>query len=107
MSEVQLNAFLKAVEGDATLEQRLNSAADFDAVVALSREAGFVLSNAEVQTLQEMSEGLGDEELALAVGGNWFSKIFKKSSKPQPKPASNSSSKVSLNNTLMIGLDAG
>jgi predicted ribosomally synthesized peptide with nif11-like leader len=106
MSEVQLNAFLKAVEGDATLEQRLNSAADFDAVVALSREAGFVLSNAEVQTLQEMSEGLGDEELALAVGGGWFSKIFKKPA-PKSNPASNSSSKVSLSNHLMIGENAG
>ena len=42
MSEEQLKAFVEAVKADATLQEKLNAAADADAVVAISKAAGFV-----------------------------------------------------------------
>jgi len=42
MSEEQLKAFLKAARADAWLEENLKAAGDADAVVAITKEAGFV-----------------------------------------------------------------
>jgi predicted ribosomally synthesized peptide with nif11-like leader len=44
MSEEQLKAFLEAVKADAGLQENLKAAADADAVVAIAKDAGFVIS---------------------------------------------------------------
>ena len=44
MSEEQLKAFLEAVKADAGLREQLKAAGDADAVVAIAKEAGFVIS---------------------------------------------------------------
>ena len=44
MSEEQLKAFLEAVKADAGLQDKLKAAADADAVVAIAKTAGFVIS---------------------------------------------------------------
>jgi predicted ribosomally synthesized peptide with nif11-like leader len=54
MSEDQLKAFLEAVKADAGLLEKLKDAVDPDAVVAIAKEAGFVIS----------AEGISDEEVS-------------------------------------------
>ena len=70
MSAEQLSAFFEAVKADAELEEKLKSAADLDAAVAIAREAGFEVIKAEWLKAQagqilEMS----DEDLAGVTGG--------------------------------------
>ena len=70
MSEEQLKAFLQAVKTDEAIQEKLNAAEDADAVVALAKEAGFLISAEELKVVQgEISE----EELeGVAGGGSWF-----------------------------------
>ena len=66
MSEEQLKAFMEAVKADAGLQEKLNAAADADAVVAVAKEAGFLISAEELQRAQaEISE----EALEGVAGG--------------------------------------
>ena len=67
MSEEQLKAFLEAVKADAGLQEQLNAASDAYAVVAIAKEAGFVISAEELARAQaEISE----DELADVTGGS-------------------------------------
>ena len=66
MSEEQLKPFLEAVKADAGLQEKLKAAADADAVVAIAKAAGFVISADELKSAQaEISE----EELEGVAGG--------------------------------------
>ena len=66
MSEEQLRAFMEAVKAEAGLQEKLNAAADADAVVAIAKAAGFVISAEELQRAQaEISE----EDLEGVAGG--------------------------------------
>ena len=66
MSEEQLKAFMEAVKADATLQEKLNAAADADAVVAIAKEVGFMISADELKVVQaEISE----EDLEGVAGG--------------------------------------
>jgi len=85
MSQEQLKAFGEAIEANATLQERVSSAADLDAVVAIAKESGFLLSQPEVETLNTLilshddGEDLSDEDLAQVAGGiNWgsFGRVF-------------------------------
>jgi predicted ribosomally synthesized peptide with nif11-like leader len=77
MSEEQLKAFLEAVKADAVLQEKLNASVDADAVVAIAKEAGFVISAEELQRAQEeVSEDLrstswliSEQELEGVAGG--------------------------------------
>ena len=68
MSGEQLRAFMEAVKADAGLQEKLNAAADADAVVAIAKAAGFVISAEELQRAQAGSE-VSEEELEGVVGG--------------------------------------
>ena len=68
MSEEQLKAFMEAVKADPGLQQKLNAAADADAVVAIAKAAGFVISAEELQRAQAGSE-VSEEELEGVCGG--------------------------------------
>jgi len=71
MSEEQLKAFLEAVKADEVLEKKLKAAADADAVVAIAKTAGFMISAEELKKAQaevQMSS-LNDEELEGVTGG--------------------------------------
>jgi len=66
MSEEQLKAFLEAVKADAALQEKLKAAGDAEAVVAIAKAAGFVISAEELKKTQaEISEG----ELEGVAGG--------------------------------------
>ena len=66
MSEEQLKAFLEAVKADAGLQEELKAAGDADAVVAIAKAAGFVIS---AENLKKAQTEVSDEELESAVGG--------------------------------------
>jgi predicted ribosomally synthesized peptide with nif11-like leader len=69
MSEEQLKVFLEAVNADAGLQEKLNAAADADAVVAIAKEVGFMISADELQQAKVVGEELCDEELEAVPGG--------------------------------------
>ena len=66
MSEEQLKAFLDAVKADAGLQEQLKAAGDTDAVVAIAKAAGFVISAEELKRAQEE---VSEEELEGVAGG--------------------------------------
>ena len=66
MAEEQLKAFIEAVKGDTSLQEKLKAAADSDAVLAIAKEAGFSISADDLKNAQsEVSE----EELEGVAGG--------------------------------------
>ena len=73
MSEEQLKAFLEKVKADTELQEKLNGAADADALVEIAKEAGFSIT---AEDMQPPTVELSDEELEGAAGGfvntrNW------------------------------------
>ena len=72
MSEEQFKAFIEAVKGDAGLQGKLKAARDADAVVAIAKEAGFVISTEELAGGwgQRAQAEISEEELEGVAGGN-------------------------------------
>ena len=69
MSEEQLKAFLEKVKSDTELQEKLNGAADADAVAEIAKEAGFAITAEDIQSMQSQSGEVSDEELESAAGG--------------------------------------
>ena len=69
MSEEQLKAFLEKVKSDTSLQEKLNGAADADAVVEIAKEAGFAITAEDIQSMQSATVELTDDELEAAAGG--------------------------------------
>ena len=76
MSEEQLKAFMEAVKADAGLQEGLKAAGDSEAVVAIGKAAGFVISADELQRadfcgfVDELYDAeLSEEELEGVAGG--------------------------------------
>ena len=68
MSAEQLKAFQEKVKGDTSLQEKLESAADSDAVIAIAKEAGFSISADDLKNAQ--SELSGQELEGVAGGGS-------------------------------------
>ena len=66
MSEEQLKAFLEKVKGDTSLQEKLKAAADVNAVAAIAKEAGFMIS---ADDLTKAQSELSDQELESVAGG--------------------------------------
>ena len=66
MSEEQLKAFIAKAKDDQSIQEKLKAAADADAVVAIAKAAGFVISADEIKTA---SQELSDQELEGVAGG--------------------------------------
>ena len=69
MSEEQLKAFLEKVKGDTSLQEKLEAATDYDAVVMIAKEAGFAITSGDIQSMQSQSGEVSDDELEGAAGG--------------------------------------
>ena len=70
MSEDQLTALLAKLKGDAELQEKLKGAADLDTAVAIAKEAGFDVEEADWLKYQaKQTLELSDEELESAAGG--------------------------------------
>ncbi len=67
MSEQQLKAFIEKIAADATLQEKLKAVSDPDSVMAIAKEAGFMISTDDLKKAQvEVS----DQELEGAAGGD-------------------------------------
>ena len=73
MSEEQLKAFLEAIKNDAGLQEKLKAAGDADAVVAIAKAAGFVIS---VEELKNTQLELSEQELDGLSGGCLYSGAY-------------------------------
>ena len=71
MSEEQLKAFLEAVKADAGLLEQLKAAGDADAVVAIAKAAGFLISADDLKTKADGTEILEEELEGVAGGFLW------------------------------------
>lgn len=69
MSEEQLKAFLEAVRTDAGLQEKLQAAADTDAVVVTAKKAGFTIS---ADDLKKAQSEISEDELEAVAGGTLF-----------------------------------
>ena len=69
MSEDQLKAFLEKAKGDTSLQEKLNVAADADAVVEIAKAAGFSITVEDIQSMQSGTVELSDRELEQVAGG--------------------------------------
>jgi len=73
MSEEQLAALLANLRDDARLQEKLKSAADLDAILAVAKDAGFDISKAAWLRYQaNQTLELSDEELEGISGGVYF-----------------------------------
>ena len=70
MSEEQLKAFLEKVKGDSSLQEKLQAATDPEAVIAIAKEAGFMIS---ADCLKNVQSELSEEELESVAGGSFIS----------------------------------
>ena len=68
MSEEQLKSFLEHVKGDSSLQEKLKAVFNTDEVVALAKDAGFMLSADEINA-EYLKIKLSDEELESVTGG--------------------------------------
>ena len=76
MSEEQLKSFLEKVKADTSLQEKLKAAADVDAVLAIAKEAGFMIS---ADDLTKAQAEISEEELEGVAGGNfqcWWGNDF-------------------------------
>ena len=71
MSEEQLKTFLEKVKADTSLQEKLKAAADSDAVLAIAKDAGFIISADDLRTLHQFAPSeLSEEELEGVAGGD-------------------------------------
>ena len=68
MSEEQLKAFLENAQGDISLQEKLKAAADADAVAAIAKEAGFMISADDINKAQSVITELSDEAVGNVTG---------------------------------------
>ena len=66
MSEEQLKAFLAKVKADTSLQEKLKSAADSDAVLTIAKKTGFMIA---ADDLKKAQSELSEEELEALAGG--------------------------------------
>ena len=74
MSQEQLKAFLEKVQSDNNLQEKLKAAADANAVVAIAKEAGFMISadninKAQTKISDDAISEVTEEELKGVAGG--------------------------------------
>ena len=67
MSEELLKVFLEKVKGDTSLQEKLKGVSDANAVAAITKEAGFMIS---ADDLTKAQSELSDEELEGVAGGS-------------------------------------
>ena len=69
MSKEQLNAFLEKVQGDTSLQEKLNAPTTPEAVIEIAKDAGFSITAEDIQSMQSATGEVSDRELEEAAGG--------------------------------------
>ena len=77
MSQDQLNGFVEALKADSSQLDKINSAKDADAVVAIAKDLGFSITAEELENLiqknmDDSEEELTVEQLEAVAGGAAF-----------------------------------
>lgn len=77
MSQDQLNAFAEALKADSSLLEKVNGAADSDAVLAIAKDLGFAFTAEELenlieQNMEDSEDELTVEQLESVAGGAVF-----------------------------------
>ena len=67
MSKEQLKAFQEKVKDDSSLKEKLKGVSDANAIAAITKEAGFMIS---ADDLTKAQSELSDEELEGVAGGS-------------------------------------
>ena len=67
MSKEQLKAFQEKVKDDSSLQEKLKGVSDANAIAAITKEAGFMIS---ADDLTKAQSELSDEELEGVAGGS-------------------------------------
>ena len=65
MSQDQLNGFVEALKADSSQLDKVNSAKDTDAVLAIAKDLGFSITAEELENLIE--KNMDDSEVELTV----------------------------------------
>ena len=68
MSEEQFKAFLEKVKADTSVQEKLKEAADSDTVLAIAKEAGFIITIDEIKQAQSGIKELSGSELDVVAG---------------------------------------
>ena len=66
MSEQQLKAFREAIQAEACLQDKLKAAEDVDAIIAIAKTVGFVIS---AEDLARAAAELPEDLAAIVTGG--------------------------------------
>ena len=70
MSEEQLKAFLEKVKAVISLQEKLKAAASPEAAIEIAKEAGFLITAEDIQSMSSKPVELSDEELEGAAAGS-------------------------------------
>ena len=69
MSEEQLKAFIDKVKTDTCLQEKLKTVPSSEAAVEIAKEAGFLITAEDIQSVQSEAVELSDDELEGVSGG--------------------------------------
>ena len=69
MTEEQLKAFQEAVNADFGLQEQLKAAGDNDAVMAIAKAAGYLVSADLLQGFPVLGREISEQELEGVAGG--------------------------------------
>ena len=69
MSKEQLAALDEKVKTDTELLSRLAGAESAEAAIQIAKDAGFSITEADIQSMQSKEVELSDDELDAAAGG--------------------------------------
>ena len=75
MSKEQLAALDEKVKTDTELLSRLAGAESAEAAIQIAKDAGFSITEADIQSMQSKEVELSDDELDAAAGGLGLSLI--------------------------------
>ena len=70
MSQEQLTAFIEKGKADTSLQEKLKTAVTPEDTIKIAKEAGFVITVEDIQSMQSTVE-LSDDELGGAAGGHF------------------------------------
>lgn len=74
MSKETLNAFIAKIQSDSALMEQMKAATDIAGGIAIAKNAGFDLTQADFLRLKAKATAeLSDEQLEEISGGAWYS----------------------------------
>ena len=76
MSEEQLKAFIDKVKTDTSLQEKLKTVPSPEAAIEIAKEAGFLITVEDIQSVQSEAVELSDDELEGVSGGAGMAPVY-------------------------------